>query len=234
MSRKVLSLIKLNRLKEATKLLEESSIHNKKYFSNMIKEKKLRKDVKERFLDTGRYALELHEYEEAFYYFLAGKYVSSNPIFDYYLGKTTYKKGYPRGALNYFNEYRKRGSIKLNKCYFYLYLVTKFLRYPTCEYYYQWMHDINDFLQIEFIVKSKEEKVVEEDIIFKEDPVLSEKPYEEYSLEEKLVYIKNLLLSKREKEATKLLNKLQTTSKQERKKINQLINNKKLYLNKAK
>ena len=74
-------------------------------------------------------------------------------------------------------------------------------------------------------------------MIAKEEKAL---PVEEISYEENkefkktLKKIKKLLLQNQEKEANKLLKNLKPTNKDEKRKIDTLINNRKLYLNKLK
>ncbi len=225
--RKVITFIDNDEIDKAKAYLNNlPQVPYKKFFYNRIEEKKLPLDIKERFLDTGRYALELHEYESATDYFEAGKYVSNNPIFDYYLGKTYYKCNYLETSLFYLNNYRFTGSLKLNKCYFYIFLISKMLEFKNTKRYIDKCRDINKFLSIEFKSRNPNKK--------KKKPTKKNIPYEDLAFKEQLEYIKKLLLQRKEKEANKLLRNIKTTSKNEREKVLQLEKNKKLYLNKAK
>ena len=220
------------------------------FFYNRITEKELAKDIKEKYLDTGRYALENEEYELAYDYLTAGLYLSNNPLFYYYLGKLFYKLNKLSKAMGYFNKYRNVGSLKLNKCYFYLFLISKRKKLSGSGEYLGKFKDIDRFLDITFKTRNpnkkhnrrKKDKIetikeIENDYSFYEedkeeaDDTIA---YEDLDLKNKLEFIKNLLLLKKEKEANKLLRNLKAETKEEKQLVKQLENNKRIYLNKSK
>ena len=207
----------------------------KKYFYNRIKEKETSPVVTNKYLDLGRNALIENNFELAYDYFTAGKYLTENPLFDYYLGKTFFTCDMLEVAMNYFNDYRFTGSIKLNKCYFYLFIIATRLGYKTNKKYIQKVREINDFLNLDFSSKKKhEEKINLPSKEPKEDSCKEEVNLHDEELQEKLEYIKSLLLRKKEHEANNLLKKIKVSSKKEREILNQFEKNKRLYLNKAK
>ncbi len=241
---KIITLIDNNEIEKAKGYLKVIAyVPYKDFFYNRITEKELSKEIKEKYLDVGRYALEIEEYDVAYDYFKAGLYLSENPLFYYYLGKLFYKLDMLTTSSNYLNKYRFTGSLKLNKCYFYLFLICKMKNCKTANKYFAKYNDINEFLEIEFKTrnpnrtknrnrKRKEEKIIAE--IFsnnKEEKIAS---CDKEDLKEQLEYIKNLLLQRKEKEANKLLRNLKAETKEEKQLIKQLENNKKLYLNKSK
>lgn len=148
-------------------------------------------------------------------------------------------------ASKYLNTYRFTGSLKLNKCYFYLFLIGKMKNYKTANKYFNKCKNINNFLGIDFKSrnpnrtknrnrKKREEKIIAKSKISPNDRVVETPSYVNNDLKEQLEYIKSLLLQKKEKEANKLLRNLKAETKDEKKLIKQLENNKKLYLNKSK
>ena len=227
--RNIINLIDSKQLKEAESIIKNNpGISKKYYFLERIEEQKLPAKIKQKYLDIGRYALEIEEYKIAYDYFLAGKYLSKNPIFDYYIGKTFYKAGEFTEALYYFDTYAANGSLKLEECYVYLFLITKWKGYETSNGYLRSVQKLDYLL---------ENNLSYRDMIAKEEKAL---PVEEISYEENkefkktLKKIKKLLLQNQEKEANKLLKNLKPTNKDEKRKIDTLINNRKLYLNKLK
>ena len=84
---KIITFIDNDEIDKAKACLEViPHIPYKSFFYNRIIEKKLSKEIKEKYLDVGRYALEIEEYYIAYDYFKAGLYLSENPLFYYYLG----------------------------------------------------------------------------------------------------------------------------------------------------
>ena len=173
--REIISCIDNNELEKAKQYLSQVPQNTDcSFFYNRIAEKQLATEVKEKYLDTGRYALEIEEYELAYDYFTAGLYVSNNPLFYYYLGKLFYKLNRLSKAMSYFNKYQNIGSLKLNKCYFYLFLISKRKKLAGSGEYLGKFKDIDRFLDITFKTrnpnkehrrKKKEKKIksIEED-----------------------------------------------------------------------
>ena len=237
----IVKLIDNNDIEQATKIISQNNFSYRSYFNNRILEKQLDPSIKKTYLDSARYLLKLQEYELAYDYLEAGRYLSSNnALFSYYLGKLFFKMDYYDSALKYLLDYKQRGSLKLNKCYLYLFAKSK--DYKTVSKYKTKLNELNNFLDIEFTLKNSNnynktanEKAIEKISEFSEEVKLDkQKLYSEYSLQEKLEYIKELLINKREKVANKLLTSLKATNQEEKELIKQLNNNKKLYLNRLK
>lgn len=77
------------------------------------------KEIYNESIEYGRYALSIGEFEEAYYIFSKGLYVTKHPIFNYYIGKSFFKKGYYDFAKKYFNKYREYGGEKTMKALLY-------------------------------------------------------------------------------------------------------------------
>lgn len=115
-------------------LLTKRSIknNNSRYLKRKIEEQeyydKMSEDLYNKillYLNNGKSCLIHEDYYNAYNYFMAGKYLTNDRIFDYYLGKTYYKCKNYKVAKKYFEEYAKLGYWKLGKCYFYLSFIEK-------------------------------------------------------------------------------------------------------------
>lgn len=181
--RYVISLIDSGQTKEAKEIINNNPDMDKKYyFLERIQEQELSAKIKQKYLDVGCYALEIEEYKIAYDYFLAGKYLSGNPIFDFYIGKTFYKAGNFLEALYYFDNYTLNGSLKLEECYVYLYLITKLRDIEASNSY------LKNIQKIDYLL---ENNLSYQDVIAKEEKDL---PIEKISYEENEKLKKHLKL----------------------------------------
>lgn len=75
-------------------------------------------------IEYGNFYMEMYEKYRglriALYYYYNGLRKSGNNIFNYYIGKTFYKRLNFEKSLEYFKKYISRGGMKLDKAYYYL------------------------------------------------------------------------------------------------------------------
>lgn len=148
-------LINMKDYENANKLiniLTKRSIknNNSKYLKRKIEEQEHYDNMDEEFynkillyLNNGRNCLMHEDYYNAYNYFMAGKYLTNDRIFDYYLGKIYYKCRNYKVAKKYFEEYAKVGYWKLGKCYFYLCFIEKKFNGKYNKYYQKYQILVN-------------------------------------------------------------------------------------------
>lgn len=133
-------------------IILKNKINERMYYLSLEEN---RKNMYDRCLKVGRYALEIHEYETAYYYFTAGKYVANNPIFYYYIGKTFYKMKRFSKAKEYFEIYNLIGGEKIEKNTFYLLKIAE--KCENSNYYsamYKKLKVLKSILKSDFCVRS--------------------------------------------------------------------------------
>lgn len=217
----VLSLIDKKKFTDAIKIMEKEEFYKKRFFYNRINELSISKNIKNNFLEVGKYALSTDDYETAYDYFSAGKYLSDNPLFDYYLGECCFHTGNYTFATEYFDNYTLDGSLKLNNAYAYLYIISKMRGYEISKVYLSRCRKLDEFLDTNYALQAEE--------FFKEQVELSTNLFNT-----EIDKIKELLLTNRKKEADKMLINIKPITKEQKEVVKQLIKNKKLYLNKLK
>ena len=107
----------LNELEESTPILYDVEVT---YLKNCIREKELeenlpeeRKEAYNNALEKGIGHLHYEDYETAYDYFLYGKYVTSHPIFDYYIGYCFFKTYHDEEAYQILSNYKEHGGERM-------------------------------------------------------------------------------------------------------------------------
>lgn len=184
-------------------------------------------------------------YINAYDYYLAGKYITENNIFNYYIGKMLFKTENFTDAYNYFSEYKKKGGEKLSKCLLYMTEINfRRKKYKCAQKYKNELNKINRTFNSEFnyginymtIIDDKRNRALIRKINLSENDFVQEKilpreDYDKYNIEDKLNIIKSLFKNRQIKEAEKLLNNLKPKNNIEKTYILQFQKNKTLYKN---
>lgn len=107
----------LKELEESTPILYDVEVT---YLKNCIREKELeenlpeeRKEAYNNALAKGISHLHYEDYETAYDYFLYGKYVTSHPIFDYYIGYCFFKTYHDEEAYQILSNYKEHGGERM-------------------------------------------------------------------------------------------------------------------------
>lgn len=215
---------------------------------NMILEKKnylmLDKNRKKQYDDLekkGKIAYKEDRIDDALNYYLLGLHITNHNIFNYYLGKMYYKSGNLEEALLYLERYKKNGGEKLSKCLLYLSKIHIYnKKFKKKDEYEKDIIILNRFFKQDFKFNRKKQKINRDFEFFdcnieqnRINQVKDKTNYNECSVNEKLMIIKNMLLCSQTQAAEKLLQKLERSqagmSPEDKEQIKQFQKNKKLY-----
>ncbi len=235
----IYDLITQNNLRKASKLykifLKPDEKLNKKYrfLRNIITEKqkyeKLRPNRKKAYdkcLQMGKEALKRKDYYTAYDYFTSGKFITENPIFDYYTAKALHYAGNYKEAYNCFKYYASHGGQKITQSLLYILGEVENREDPE-----RFKRIYNRIIEIDSIIDPTFD--LENRIYPRELPKVSTygAAYDDYTLIEKLSFIKYHIQSHNTKYANKLIQKLYNNSDDAQQLIRQFERNKKLYKN---
>lgn len=103
------------------KCLKNKISERKQYLSLSVAQQK----QYDYFIQKGKEEYQKSNLIGAYNYYLTGLDLTQHPIFNYYLGKILYKKGYYDYALQFLELYKKTGGQKQSKTLLYLYYIYK-------------------------------------------------------------------------------------------------------------
>lgn len=95
----------------------------KTYLKNKENELKYMNISDEKYINMGNNCLKENDYEMAISCYNAGKILSNNIIFDFYIGKVYFELQNYEYAKLFLKKYEKVGAIKLDECKYYLFLI---------------------------------------------------------------------------------------------------------------
>lgn len=201
------------------------------------------------FLTIGRNYLTNELFEEAYYTFEAGLYLTGDNIFNYYIGKTLNRANNQEESIPYFLAYIEKGGQKYSKALLYLSSYFKYHKQNIAYEYGKKLKKISSIFHDDFIYKDNSwnqrekneydhkkfvaSKTIKMDLTdFEEEKEnLKLENYYDYDFSKKLKVIKKLLASNNIKIANKLLKKLKPQTIDERNQLQQFERNKTLYRN---
>lgn len=204
------------------------------------------KDLNDYYLDAGRKALKENNYALAYDYFQAGKYLTENKLFYYYIGKTLYRSGNYAEAKKNFQLYNKEGATKIQKSYHYLLQIAKYEKnFSSIEKYRKKLNILNKNFSTYFAPSMKTSKTstdidyskisamhnLKEHFDFEKEDFIPEDVSSNIPLIQYLEKLKEMLQQKQIQKVNKILNKIKPQTSEEKSLLKQFIKNKKLYLN---
>lgn len=243
-AKEILATITDSRFKTETFYLE-SIIKEKENYLSYDKETKENYD---RLLALGCSFLTLELFDEAYYSFEAGLYLTKDNIFNYYIGKALNKSRRKDEAIPYFQKYIKRGGQKYSKALLFLSSHYNYYNIKSGEDYVKKIKQLSLFAinfsyidsssknQNEFdYIKSRASKKIKmtpDDFKTEIEEDLAMEDYYSYDFLKKLRFIRKLLETNQIKIANKLLNELSPLTIEEKDLYQQFNKNKTLYRNK--
>lgn len=221
------------------------------YLYGMIREKEIyseyddsmRKKYDE-YLSMGRTALKKKDYSQAYNLFAAGYDATKNNVFSYYMGKALFKAGNKRAAYPYFIGYTRFGGSKLPKAL--LYTMAAYCEIGNekkARKYYTQLSYINEIFNHDFKLvspfnkkgklKDKKKRIImTESDFFDKGKTLDLESYYDYDFDNKILIIESLFRDGKYSVAINLLNELNPSDKNQRKRVQEIEKNKVLYKNK--
>lgn len=192
----------------------------------------------------GRRAIERRDFDLAYDIYGTGFFLTDDPVFKYYMGKSLFKDRAMEEAEHFFLEYLERGGSKTTKSLLYLMAINNFLgRNEIAHKFYDDMTSLTKVFNPEFEIfafpalksrKKKSKISVKIKDFLRDDKNLNLEDYYDYSFKNKILLIEKLFNNGEYNIALKLFNELKPTDKEEKKLVQNIEKNKKLYKAKRK
>lgn len=192
----------------------------------------------------GRSAIERRNFDLAYDIYGTGFALTHDSVFKYYMGKSLFKDRRMEEAEHFFLEYLEFGGSKTTKSLLYLMAINNFLGRKEIAYkFYDDMTSLTGIFNPEFeifafpVFKSRKKKSkisVKIKEFLRDDNNLNLENFYDYSFKNKISLIEKLFNNGEYNIALKLFNELKPTDKEEKRLVQNIEKNKKLYKAKRK